>query len=341
MDASVDPCVDFDQFACGNFYKTTQLQEGETQRTSFSALVDKNTENLRVILEEGIKPEDWDYVKKMKIYYQSCIDEIIPGPEGLKPYLDSDFAKEYPTLIGQNWTGDATFDLDAVNTKYMGFFVDALFSFKILPGLMDSTTYTLRLVDPNLGLTTKFLLRPRTDSVLLAYEAYLRKLALLLGADPAVAAQDAKDVVDMQIELAKIIVPKEERRDNSKKYNPMTLAEIARNYSFIDIPRALRSEFSKGNVSLSDDQVVTVLFPSYFEKLEAVLANANKRTLMNLYSSMYAKNKLLKRTNEMRELYLEWQMALKGKTEETPRWQTCFNDVTYAFSLAERFLKSA
>lgn len=45
--------------------------------------------------------------------------------------------------------------------------------------------------------------RPRNDSVLAAYETYLNKTAVELGADRAVAEQDARLVVDLEIELSK------------------------------------------------------------------------------------------------------------------------------------------
>ena len=47
----------------------------------------------------------------------------------------------------------------------------------------------------------------------------------------------------------------------------------------IDLPRALRAGFSIVDIELEDDQQVIVSFPSYYEKLQAVLENADKRLI--------------------------------------------------------------
>ena len=42
--------------------------------------------------------------------------------------------------------------------------------------------------------------------MLLAYEKMVKEIAVALGADPAVAEQDAKELVDFEIELANVSV---------------------------------------------------------------------------------------------------------------------------------------
>ena len=51
----------------------------------------------------------------------------------------------------------------------------------------------------------------------------LLQVAVLLGADPSKAADDLKESLQFEIELAKISLPREERRNATKLYNPRTL----------------------------------------------------------------------------------------------------------------------
>ena len=51
-----------------------------------------------------------------------------------------------------------------------------------------------------------YFLKGRNNTMLLAYEKMVKEIAVALGADPAVAEQDAKELVDFEIELANVSV---------------------------------------------------------------------------------------------------------------------------------------
>jgi membrane metallo-endopeptidase-like protein 1 len=50
--------------------------------------------------------------------------------------------------------------------------------------------------------------------------------AVLLGVDIDTAKTELKQIVEFEIKLANISAPKEERRNDTKLYNPTTLGEI-------------------------------------------------------------------------------------------------------------------
>ena len=52
----------------------------------------------------------------------------------------------------------------------------------------------------------EYYLKERNDTTILAYETMLVDLALALGADKGTAQQDAKDIVDLERDLAKVEV---------------------------------------------------------------------------------------------------------------------------------------
>ena len=53
------------------------------------------------------------------------------------------------------------------------------------------------------------------------------QVAILLGADPSKAASDLKESLLFEIKLANASLPREERRNASKLYNPIKLSEMS------------------------------------------------------------------------------------------------------------------
>ena len=60
---------------------------------------------------------------------------------------------------------------------------------------------------PDLGMPSRdYYLKPRNDTMLMAYQTMLEEMIGAFGADPAVAKQDAKEIVDFEIELANVSI---------------------------------------------------------------------------------------------------------------------------------------
>lgn len=57
---------------------------------------------------------------------------------------------------------------------------------------------------------------------------FVNQVAILLGADPVRAASELKESLLFEIKLANTSLPREERRNASKLYNPMKLNEMSK-----------------------------------------------------------------------------------------------------------------
>src|ERR1700677_5399432 len=76
MDRSVDPCVDFFQYACGGWIKKNPIPADQSSWDTYSKMQDENTARLRGILEEaaGARAGRDAVTPKIGDYYASCID---------------------------------------------------------------------------------------------------------------------------------------------------------------------------------------------------------------------------------------------------------------------------
>lgn len=75
MDPNIDPCDDFYQFACGNFIKTVTIPDDENKIDMISITQKKVVVELIHEMKENIQPHEINAFKKLKTYYQNCMNE--------------------------------------------------------------------------------------------------------------------------------------------------------------------------------------------------------------------------------------------------------------------------
>src|ERR1700733_10068578 len=92
LDRSVDPCVDFYQFACGGWLQNNQIPADRARWARFSEIDEKNKSAIKGLLEDDAKSSGTDpTAKKLGDYYASCMDEAAiekVGTTKIQPLLD-------------------------------------------------------------------------------------------------------------------------------------------------------------------------------------------------------------------------------------------------------------
>jgi len=87
IDKTVDPCVDFYQYACGNWLKSTEIPADQPEWVSFIELDERNKDVLRDILEKasvgGANRTPID--QKIGDFYGACMDEKAADAKGIEP----------------------------------------------------------------------------------------------------------------------------------------------------------------------------------------------------------------------------------------------------------------
>ncbi|BFZ23837.1 hypothetical protein BsWGS_26876 [Bradybaena similaris] len=203
MNLSADPCEDFNEFACGRFNKETEIPNGRSEVWALTTVADVNTMTVNDMIAKAAKPTDPQYLINIKRFYNSCFDEDTIETVGLMPYLtDSEFVDDWPTR-NPSWSG-VNFDLNEVIIRYSKVFIDPIFRLATMNDIADSNRVAIYLFGATLTLDLETYNLPRNDTILQAYEKYLVDIAVALNASREVAEQDARDVVDLEIELAKV-----------------------------------------------------------------------------------------------------------------------------------------
>jgi len=336
IDTSVDPCVNFYQYACGGWLKQNPIPSDESSYGRGTELDDQNQLVLKSILEKAAGGGSERSANEQKIgdYYATCIDVNAVNQAGLKslqPTLD-----RIDALKSKNDLPELAAYLDSIG-------VSTFFSFTSDQDLKDATQQIAEFDQVELGLPEKgYYDRTDEKSVKLRaqYRDHIIRTFELLGKPHAQAVKDADTVLKIETELAKHSLTNVERRDPQALYHKMTLAKFestAPDFAFTRYLHAL-------NAPSVDSMNVAV--PGFFTGLNQVLATTDLNSL-----KAYLRWAVIRQTPGTalpqaldEESFNFYSKILEGQPEQRPRWKRCVRSTDRALGealgqvyVAERF----
>jgi putative endopeptidase len=257
LDRTVDPCVDFYQFACGGWLRSNPIPADRARWGRFSELEERNKLALRTLLEEAAKGIGGDAAsKKVGDFYASCMDEATieaSGTKSIQPLLD----RTTKVKDARSWLA-AIAELHKVG-------VWVVWGEVAFADLKDSRNNVTYLDTEGLGLPDRdYYLKPELKEKLDAYTVHVGRL-LALHTPAAKPDAVAADVIAIETELAKLTKTATEKRDIPTLYNPTDAKKLAKQVK-IDwkaYAKATNHEYSKK---------IILANPKFFSALDKVRA---------------------------------------------------------------------
>jgi len=316
MDTSVDPCVDFFAYSCNGWIKKNPIPPDQSSWGAYYKVQDSNRQQLRSLLESAASETGARAVYRQKIgnYYASCIDEKTIEAQGTRP-LQETLAK----IDGIRSKNDLS---DVVAGMAHQF---ALFNFRSDQDAKNSNEVVAEADQGGLGLPDRdYYFKEDAKSVDLrkAYLAHVQKMLELLGHPTAIASAEAKQIMELETELARASMTRVERRDPKSLYHRMSADELQKlspsfqwNLFFakVGLPqlKSLNVEtpaFFQAMSQLIDKQDLSVWKPY----LQWHLVHANARFLSSPF---------------LNEDFNFYGKTLTGREQLQPRWKRCTVDV--------------
>ncbi len=331
IDKTADPCVDFYEYACGNWIKNSEIPPDQGQWVSFVELNERNKDIERGILEKaetgGASRNAVD--QKIGDLYGSCMDEKTVNAKGVsavQPELDRiAAAQDKPALIeeiahvhlaGPNPLFNFYSSSDMHNADQVIAYIDQ-------GGLsLPDRNYYIKDDDPKMKEMRQHLVE------------YMTQIFTLAGQTPQQAAESAQTVLRIETALAQASMDRTLRRDPKNRDHKMTRDEAV----------ALGPDFYLNRyftaVGAPDFKQMNVTNPDFFKQVNATLESESLASLKTYVSWHVLSAAAPWMSDPFVQANFKFSQNLTGQKEIQARWKRCVNltDRELGEALGQRYV---
>jgi putative endopeptidase len=306
-DTGVTPAQDFFQYANGTYEKKLVIPSDRTRFGAFDALNELSQNRLHTLLEKASTDRGATGDQgKVGALYRSFMDEAKVNALGAKP-----LAADLASIRAETTKADVARAMGKAQRVFGG----SIFAASAQVDGKDPDHYAVYLNQAGLALPDRdYYLEASFAKQKAAYEVYVSKmLALAKWPNPA---PNAKAIVALETEIAKVSWTKAEQRDDDKMYNAYETAKLADMAPGFDWPAFM------AGAGLTKATRVVAQENTAFPKIAAIFAKTPIATL----KAWQAFNLIDQAAPYLSTPFVDARFAfhgtaLTGQVSQRPRWK--------------------
>ena len=320
LDKSVRPGDDFYEYACGGWMKANPLPAAYSRYGSFDRLAEDNNKRINGILKE-LQSNSYPagtVEQKLSDLYKLAMDSARREQDGLTPVMP--LIKKMESAK----TKDQLFD---IQLEMMPYGESEFFGASIGADEKNAANNILSISQGGLTLGQKdYYLETdeATTKIREAYKKHIVRMFQLYGFKKSVAEKKMKNIMKVELALAKASKSRTELRDPQANYNKMTLKEFDSKYPHLMLERQMNAKGIKSQYI----QEMVVGQPAFMEaadKLFSTMSAAEYRDVME-WGIIDGATGLL--NDAVREANFDFYgKVFSGKKEDHPLWRRSTNQV--------------
>jgi endothelin-converting enzyme/putative endopeptidase len=324
---SVDPCVDFYQFACGSWLDETVIPADKKRvYRAADALGDQIDVELNRILQDPANGQ------KLNDYYLSCMNKDNDAQLTASRAI-------FDTRMTEINAMNNSQSLARVIARLHKGGTDVLFGLTSNQDYNDSSRVIAFLVQGGISLPDRdYYLIEKHASVRADFQSHISSTLQLLGSDADASKKLAGGIFQFEHQLAEASYSRDDSFDPIKTNHPMTLSALKALTPHFDWDTYLKE------VGAENLQTFNVMEPEFLQRVDALLAQSSWSDIQAYVGWQYIRASASNLNSQLEaENFRFFHGVLQGQKLPQARWKYCTQKVENSplnYALAEAYTRS-